>query len=191
MQSRIYRFEIQRALVNAVFEALDPATGEAVILYEWTPDVDVRESAKQQVEELLPSLQAEIFTADASLYLAAPTREAGAALLSQLQQYQLFTGAWENAPTQLLASAPPPIVLVQEPVSYQPVPLRPEWNQVATPPKKRGGLGCFFAFVGLIVFAVVWSASDSFVTAVFVLIVVWIIMASLLKANAKKQAVRR
>ncbi len=115
MQARIYRFEIVRALANAVYEVKDPATGALLTLYEWTPAAADREPAKRRLNELADDLPFEVFTADASLYLVAGSRAQAVDGLRALQAHGLFPGVW-------LDQAPPPVQPVQP---VQPAPVKP------------------------------------------------------------------
>jgi hypothetical protein len=48
-EASIYRFEIVRGLCNAVFEAIDRATGKQVTVHQWTPEYAQREAATSSV----------------------------------------------------------------------------------------------------------------------------------------------
>ena len=123
MQSRIYRFEIVRAIANAVFEARDPASSAPVVLYEWTPAPADREAAKRRLEELADTLKAEVFTADASLYLAAPSQALAREPLQMLRANGLFTGTWLNDPQP--APTPPVSPPVRTPAIPPAQPVQP------------------------------------------------------------------
>lgn len=101
MQSKLYGLQIERALVNAVFEATDTTDGSTVFVYEWTPPLQERGAAKQRLADAAAALEWQVLSSDASLYLVTRTREEGDAALAQLQTMGLFTDFWQNNAVQL------------------------------------------------------------------------------------------
>ena len=110
MQSRLYRFEIVCALSNVVFQATDPGDGSTVFLYEWTPAPADRAAAKKRLEEVSGELNCQVFTVDASLYIAAVSQELGHDALDVLRGHGLFPGTWLGDPPPTSPPPPPPVV---------------------------------------------------------------------------------
>jgi hypothetical protein len=110
MYSRIYgRFEIVHTVVNGVFEADDQTKGARVTLYEWTPEPAGREAALARLAELAAQVDYEVFSTDASLYLAARTPQEAVAALEHLHHHQLFTGISPYEAKVTPPPLPPPV----------------------------------------------------------------------------------
>lgn len=103
-QGSIYRYKIVRGLANAVFEAMDEATGERVTIHQWTPDLSKCEAVRGEVSRLAYSIDAELCSAGASIFLISRSSRQAQDALEILRHHDLFTGMWLNEP-----QAPPPL----------------------------------------------------------------------------------
>ena len=156
MQSKMYQFEIDRGVVNAVFDATDSTDGSRVRLYEWTPAAADRAAAKERLLGIAEHLTCEVFTADASLYLVAKSPEATKAALEILQANDLFLGLWANEQWSMVPFArqllkenepKPQPKEVTQPVIVPP-PIVTTSTKTTEPKKKTSGCGgCLIAFL--------------------------------------------
>lgn len=147
MRSEIYgRFQIVKAIVNGVFEALDRVDDAPVTLYEWTPTPAERENAAQRIGQFTRLQGVELFSADASFYLAAKSPQQAASALEVLRRERLFTDA---APIQ--TTIPPPL----PPPGPLPMPAPPTPVVIPAHPSNPGATAA--RWIGVIVALIVFS----------------------------------
>jgi hypothetical protein len=110
VQRRLYRFEIMRGLSNAIYQAVDTVDQSTVFIYEWTPEQSEREKLLKKLQSVIMRPGVETFSAGASLYLAASSKQDAEKALAELSAHGLFTGVWHGAslPTTHRVEAPPP-----------------------------------------------------------------------------------
>ena len=174
MQSRIYRFEIVRAVVNGVYEALDTDNNSTVTLYEWTPATADRTAAKVRLAEIQDQLHGAAFTADASLYLVAPSAEAAEAPLKALHAHDLFTGIEPNGPPPPPPSSPLPPGPLSAPFVSSDTPFRvdpqdfeqslkssPPLPPIPPPAPKPSGFP-WFSILAVLIFSGIAYAAGAF-----------------------------
>jgi hypothetical protein len=185
VQSRIFSFEIENAVVNAVFEATDSKSGAKVTLYEWTPAKAERERAKQRLDEVKELISSEVFTADASLYLVVKTPEEGERALAILQGHDLFPGPWGGGKLELVPPVVPPLPpRVIAPVRYESVDIEvpPPQRQKDESKPTSGCAGCA-GFAVSVVFIAVCSLAGP--VGFFCSLLVVIVVVAMIKASRK------